>query len=522
MAITLYRKYRPQRFEDVVGQRSITTTLTAELESNKIAHAYLFIGPRGVGKTTTARIFAKAVNCTLPKGIEPDNTCLSCTAINQGRSLDLIEIDAASHTQVDHVRESILPAARTAPTSGEYKVFIIDEVHMLSVSAFNALLKMLEEPPAHVIFILATTEPHRVPETIISRCQRFDFRRVAPPDIVSRLTHVLKFEKCDASPEVLERVARAADGSLRDAEGILGQLIGLGEKKITGDLADLVLPRSDFHTVLELVNLIAANRTLDALLLVQKLVDEGVRISHFFHECIELMRALLLLKMGMTSALPSLSKEDLAWSQQLVGAISPAVMSAMLETFVVREREQRSAFIPQLPLELAIVELTVGADDVVASDGGTGSAPPRAAPSGPLRAPTAQRAAMTSAMNIVTQWPDVLASVAASHPSVTFLLKTATPCGIVDGVLTLSFPYAFHCERLLDARNKGVVEGVLSSIVGSRITVQTVVSREASASAESSARTPGGPATGTTDDVWQQALTSFGGVLVSEGDPPAT
>lgn len=521
MAITLYRKYRPQRFGDIVGQRSITTTLTAELESKRIAHAYFFVGPRGVGKTTTARIFAKAVNCSSPKGIEPDNTCPSCTAINQGRSLDLIEIDAASHTQVDHVRENILPAARTAPTTGAYKVFIIDEVHMLSVSAFNALLKMLEEPPAHVIFILATTEPHRVPETIISRCQRFDFRRVSPTDIVSRLTHLIKEEQCTADQAVLDRVARAADGSLRDAEGILGQLIGLGEKHITDDFADLVLPRSDFHTVLELTNMIAAGRTLDALLLVQKLVDEGVRISYFFRECIELMRALLLLKMGMTSALPPLSKEDLTWAQQLIASIPATTMTTMLETFMIRERDQRTTSIPQLPLELAIVELTAGTG--MSAPAGTDMKPPGSPAGMSPRPPAALRkhnGVMQGAMNIITRWPDVLAGVAATHPSVAFLLKTSTPCDIVDGVLTLSFPYAFHSERLLDARNKGVVENVLSSVIGTHVEIETVVSQESPAPAATEDRNDAKPIQNTNDDVWTQALKTFGGSMVPEGDQP--
>ncbi len=521
MATTLYRKYRPQRFEDIVGQPSITTTLTAELESKKIAHAYFFVGPRGVGKTTTARIFSKAVNCTSPKGVEPDNKCISCTSINEGRSLDLIEIDAASHTQVDHVRENILPAARTAPTIGKYKVFIIDEVHMLSVSAFNALLKMLEEPPAHVIFILATTEPHRVPETIISRCQRFDFRRVAPQDMVARLQHILKDEKCSAEKDVLERVARAADGSLRDAEGILGQLIGLGEKSITDKLADLVLPRSDFHTVLELVRLIAAHQTLEALQLVQKLVDEGVRISFFFRECIELLRALLLLKMGMTSALPPLSKDDLTIAQDLVGVISAATLTSMLETFMMRERDQRSTSIPQLPLELAIVELT-------SQSGGAPSVPvnslhPVAPSSRPTPTTTPKNDVARSTINIIAQWPEVLAGVAASHPSVAFLLKTATPCDIVDGVLKLSFPYAFHSERILDARNKPVVEGVLSTVIGSHIRIETSVSHDSVAPVSVAANAPvdAQPVIQNADDVWQQALKSFGGTLASEGEQPS-
>src|SRR3989344_5558425 len=188
MATTLYRKYRPQTFAEVVGQNHIKTTLQNELEKDKIAHAYLFSGPRGLGKTTMARLFAKAVNCLTRKSgqSEPCNQCNSCQEVITGRSLDVIEIDAASHTGVDNVRENIIENSRFTPTSRKFKVFIIDEVHMLSTSAFNALLKTLEEPPEHAIFILATTEIHKVPETIVSRCQHFDFHKVPTADIVKR------------------------------------------------------------------------------------------------------------------------------------------------------------------------------------------------------------------------------------------------------------------------------------------------------------------------------------------------
>ncbi|MBI4426502.1 MAG: DNA polymerase III subunit gamma/tau [Candidatus Kerfeldbacteria bacterium] len=503
MVTTIYRKYRPQQFADLVGQVHVRTTLTAELESGKLAHAYLFVGPRGVGKTTVARLLAKAVNCTGRKGAEPDNRCLACVAMNEGRSLDLIEIDAASHTQVDHVREHILPAARTAPSSGQFKVFIIDEVHMLSVSAFSALLKMLEEPPAHVFFVLATTEPHRVPETIISRCQRFDFHRIASADIVARLSRIVEAEGLTAERRLLERVARASAGSLRDAESVLGQIIGLGEKKLTDELADLVLPRADVGAVLELVGVCLSGRTLDGMQLVQRLVDEGINVGVYMRQAIEVLRGLLLLKVGVSDALDYFSREEQATAQQLIGRATVRDVQRFLETFLRRERDERTATIAQLPLELAVVELTTVGEppasdvarraDTVESRSAKGQA-------------TSTRQGTHRRVDIVADWPAVLATVAKTNPSVAVLLKTATPRGIVNGHVQLTFAFAFHCERVMETKNRAIIEAALSGVLGRSLGIEAAV-KPAAALPSSDAT----PATAAGDGAWDQALQSFGG-----------
>ncbi len=512
MSTTLYRKYRPQRFADLVGQLHIRTTLMAEIESGKIAHAYLFVGPRGVGKTTTARLLAKAVNCSGQKGSEPDNRCPSCLAMNEGRSLDLVEIDAASHTQVDHVRENILPAARTAPSIGQYKVFIIDEVHMLSLSAFNALLKMLEEPPAHALFILATTEVHRVPETIVSRCQRFDFRRIGSDEMVARLSSIARAEGIQVAETVLERIARIAAGSLRDAESMLGQIVGLGEKKVGDDLADLVLPRSDLHSVLEMIEMLLSGQTQAGLEFVDQLLTDGVHLGQFMRETIDVLRRILLVHFGLSASLKTFSGTDEQRARQLAERTSPQLLKQMLDVFMTREREERSATIPQLPLELAIVELTIAAPSL--------PAPPKkkATKQSAGNRTVSQSAKLDQAPNLSVkltsdQWQAVIEQVAQSNPSLAVLLKTAEPRGILDGTMTLAFRYAFHSERVVDVRNRHILETALTALLGTKTSVAAVVETPEQMDhkppvAAKSESEPGD------SDLWQQALQAFGGEAV--------
>jgi DNA polymerase-3 subunit gamma/tau len=359
---TLYRKYRPQKFSELVGQNHIKITLQNEIRMGKLAHAFIFAGPRGIGKTTTARLLAKTINCLNNKDepTEPCNACFACQEITNTIAFDVIEIDAASHTGVDNVRENIITTAKISPARLKYRVFIIDEVHMLSGAAFNALLKILEEPPPNVVFILATTEIHKVPATIISRCQRFDFKKISPKEIVVLLASIAEKEKIKIDKKVLENIARISGGSIRDAESVLGQILALGEREVGLEEADLILPRSDFNLILELLKYLAKKEAPAAIGFMNKIVFEGINLNQFTGDLIEILRKTLLQKIGgnleqFTLQLDeTLEKEIIDLNQTLT--LTDIIM--MIEIFSRRKLEIKSSEIIQLPLELAVIEIT--------------------------------------------------------------------------------------------------------------------------------------------------------------------
>ena len=360
MSLALYRKYRPQTFREVSGQTHIKTTLQNELEMDRVSHAYLFSGPRGTGKTTMARLLAKSVNClSRKKGeSEPCSKCEACAEITDGRSLDVIEIDAASHTGVDNVRENIIQSSKFTPTQRKYKVFIIDEVHMLSISAFNALLKTLEEPPKHAMFILATTELHKVPETILSRCQRFIFRIVAYEEIIKRLDYIIAKEEKKVDAEVVEIIARRSGGYVRDAESLLGQALSLGDKKITLDLAKLVIPFSDFQLVLEFIAMLQQKNTVGAVTFINNILGEGVDLTRFIIEAIEGLRKILLLTLGasLDAYAMNVRKEDELKLLGLSKSFSTDEIISIIETLLEYKEKIPLSPIEQLPIEIAILE----------------------------------------------------------------------------------------------------------------------------------------------------------------------
>ncbi len=357
----LYRKYRPQVFAQVVGQEHVIRTLKGGFSNNRVGHAFLFSGPRGTGKTSVARILAKALNCpNRAKDGEPCNACDFCRAVNEGRSLDLIEIDGASNGRVDEIRTLKESATVSAPT-GQYKVFIIDEVHMVTPAAFNALLKLLEEPPAHVVFVFATTDPHKIPPTVLSRVQRFDFHKLTPSQISAKLKEVAKTEQVEIDDEALAVLALASDGALRDAEVSFSKVISscpAGAQISAQDVQDILgLIPLRYHP--EFFGYLIAKDRPAALTFIQNIYHSGVSLEHFSKDFLEYLRKVLLMK--VSPAMLAAAGQDSADGQYLgqhAAAVDQERLIRMIIAFTNARAELKFSPIPQLPLELAVLELT--------------------------------------------------------------------------------------------------------------------------------------------------------------------
>ena len=346
----LYRKWRPQKFEDMVGQTAVTKTLKNAIIHHKTSHAYLFTGPRGTGKTSAAKIFAKAINCLNPQDGEPCNDCLLCKGITEGTIGDVIEIDAASNNGVEEIRD-IRDKARYAPTQATYKVYIIDEVHMLSTGAFNALLKTLEEPPKNVIFILATTEPHKIPATIISRTQRFDFRRITNDEIIQRLRYILEQEEITYEEEALSVIARCANGGMRDALSLLDQVISFSDDKVSFEQAIQVSGSLTDDLMIEFVRLLTQQQAQAALLQLQDLLLLGKEASRLIEEWLEFSRDLLVAK--QTGDMIGRSEAFVAFAKEVEEAFLYRFMDALNQT----QQEMRFTTKPTISLEVFTIKM---------------------------------------------------------------------------------------------------------------------------------------------------------------------
>lgn len=369
MSLVIYRKYRPQTFSEVIGQEHIVRTLTSALSMDRIGHAYLFCGPRGTGKTTMARLLAKSLNCEKRQGFEPCNQCASCHAINEGRALDLIELDAASNRGIDEIR-LLRDGIKFSPTQAKHKIFIIDEAHMLTREAFNALLKTLEEPPAYAFFVLVTTEAYKMLPTIVSRCQRFDFTKIPLEQVKQSLLTIADKEGFKMEPAAAGLIAQTAQGYLRDGQSILAKILTVADvkKTITVDDVQALLGLPDYQNVIQLADFLSTGKTKEAILLVNALADGGYDLSQFAKLFLAWLRQMAVLKVD--PELRELAMSHLTNEQFVVilgqskALTQPQILQA-IELFSHAEAKTKMSFLPQMPLEIAIIEIGLTAKENV-------------------------------------------------------------------------------------------------------------------------------------------------------------
>src|SRR5918994_2202881 len=355
--VSLYRKWRPRTFDAVVGQEPVVRTLSRAIETDRVAHAYLFSGPRGTGKTSTAKVLAMGLNCERGPTPEPDGTCGSCRAITNNSSLDVVEMDAASNRGIDEIRD-LRDRVNLAPVAGRMKVYIIDEVHMLTAEAFNALLKMLEEPPEHVVFVLATTEKHKVLPTIISRCQSFDFRRPGVETLKDKLAEIAEAEGIEVEPEAPAGMAREGRGSFRDAEGLLDQLSSFAEGPITASMVRELLGSVGPEALLETTSALYERRAADALRIVDRLSNEGRDLGQLVAELISHLRTLMLLPHAPEIALAEVGADERGSLEEQAHSIPTAEVVRLIEAMDAALGRIKRGGDPKLELELSFLKLT--------------------------------------------------------------------------------------------------------------------------------------------------------------------
>lgn len=536
MSIVLYRKYRPTNFDEVVGQEHIVKTIQNAIKKGRIAHAYLFSGPRGTGKTTIARILAKTINCRKPKDGNPDNECSVCKEINENKFLDLIEIDAATHTQVDKIRE-IIEKINFVPTNGKYKVYIIDEVHMLSKGAFNALLKTLEEPPKHAVFILATTEAHKIPATIVSRCQKFDFRRLKVNEIKKGLADIAEKEGVKVERGVLDFIATNSNGGMRDSQSLFGQILSFEDKNITMKGVQEILAIADVSKSMELIDFISENKYSEAIIYINKINDEGYDGEQFAKSVVEYTRKLMLVKVSpemKARFLVEMTEEQVNRLEDISKKIAVPKLVGIIRAFMKAKEEIRSAVLPQLPLELAICEIEMAetGSGVKYSAGVNGSGNIDSALKGAekkknvfceskksgvslsieklhnmakesigLPKKEEAKAAEEYAKNksemaeqaevasegdmdfekVKGDWREIIEELKVHNHSLTASLKTCQPVSIEGKTIIVSCKYSFHKDKLQKMVNRTMIEQVAKEILKTEVFVRIISEEDAQA-----------------------------------------
>lgn len=482
--MVFYRKYRPQTLSQLIGQDLVKDTLQNAFLNDKIAHAYLFYGPRGTGKTSTARILAKIINCEkiLDTKTEPCGECQTCKSITDGSNLDLIEIDAASNRGIDDIRE-LRERVKLAPTSARKKVYIIDEVHMLTNEAFNALLKTLEEPPAHVIFILATTELNKIPQTILSRVQKLDFRLVSAQVLVAYLQQIADQEQIKVESKALELIYQKSEGSLRDALKILDQLSSKlkTDETLTLDIVQTLTSSSKEEEIIIFLSLLAQKDGQKALEKISQQITTGVSLKDFLAQSLEKLRQVLLIKHGVVS-----SSADLA---QLAQSFDDKHLTSSINLFLEAAEKMKYSLNQALPLEVAVIEslmekspapqvviqqVPVSAAPMMTSTISVPSEPIPEISSIPMSKPT-DDISSSELILVKDKWQFILETIKPYNFSLEALLKQAKLISCDDGSLVLEVPYSFH-QRILEApKSRNLLESVLSDVLGKTARVSCVL-----------------------------------------------
>ncbi|MEA2452737.1 MAG: polymerase subunit gamma/tau [Actinomycetota bacterium] len=503
--ISLYRKYRSQTFDELIGQEHVSRTLKNALAEDKVAHAYLFTGPRGTGKTSTARILAKALNCVNGPTPEPCGVCDSCVAITDGSSLDVFELDAASHSGVDETRE-ILSGVNLATAGGKKKVYVIDEVHMLTTQSFNALLKTLEEPPSHVVFVLATTDPHKVLSTIVSRTQRFDFRRITVEALEAHLADIAKREKIKIDPDALTVIARHAEGSARDALSALDQLSSLDDQ-VTVDDAEKLLGDRDDDALVEVFDAVADRDVGSVFTRLHSLVAQGSDPRQLAFTAMEHARALLLVATAPDAgSLRDVSASDRAALSLQAQRFTPEALVRLMDLLGKAITEMRNAPNHRLLLEVALVRAAAPETDPTAGGllgrierlerriGIEGpppeivetpapkaapkkAPPPRAVPQhqAPPAEPAPSAPATPAAIpaqvglgDIKESWAVALEEVKKMSRRVAAMLSPSRPLSFTDGKLEVEVQSGFHADEMAEAANRSKLSDALHAALGVR------------------------------------------------------
>ncbi len=510
----LYRKYRPQTFAEIAGQEHVVKTLKNSLASNKIAHAYLFAGPRGSGKTTIARLMAKALNCTEADGFKrPCNKCENCLSFNEGKFLDLIEIDAASNRGIDEIR-SLRENVRFGPSTGKYKVYLIDEAHMITKDAFNAFLKTLEEPPAYAVFILATTEAHRLLPTIVSRTQRFDFKRLSINELTSRLSELAKKEKVEIDAEALKLIAHEADGAARDAEGLLGQIIATGEKKITLENAEELLGLFSHRKIKELVSLALAKDQAGALNWLHNTVNAGYDVNQLLKSLNHYVRKLIMISVSpqlAETAKADLAEEDFKHMAELAKKAPTAELANWLHVFSQAKNNFNNYPLPQMALEVAFINLLsnkeLGIKNYENAEGVKNQESRIKTEEKIISKPSIEKPVLNSSFvihnstpekpkeisvvseskdnisdaNILelvkSKWQEVITEVRPHNHSLSGFLMGMKPKEASSAVLTLSTKYSFHKDRLSEHKNKKIIEDAVEKVSGYKLSLNCVLEK---------------------------------------------